>query len=305
MKKLTYISIIFVFIISCQKAIEFDLPDVEQTLVVEATLENGESPRVIITKSQGYFDPFDTTSLINLFVTDAEVYLSDGVNNFELNFQILPTNGLPLPLYTNNNIVGEFGKNYTLNVFHNGDTLTARAKIPQPIYIDSLWFKAYEAYDSLGFIWANFSDPDTIGNCYRWSAKRINRYTYNYPAPYDNVMGTVKDRRFLSPIGSSTDDKLFNGLSFDFVFPRGEDGALEGPDDEGLEEGFFKRGDTVVVKNMTTTYPVYLYVRAMENAAVSNGSIFSSPGNLPYNIEGDGIGIFMGYGVTYDTLICE
>ena len=56
---------------------------------------------------------------------------------------------------------------------------------------------------------------------------------------------------------------------------------------------------------MTTTYPVYLYVRAMENAAVSNGSIFSSPGNLPYNIEGNGIGVFMGFGVTYDTLICE
>jgi hypothetical protein len=43
----------------------------------------------------------------------------------------------------------------------------------------------------------------------------------------------------------------------------------------------------------------------MENAAVSNGSIFSSPGNLPYNVEGDGIGIFYGYGSTYDTLICE
>jgi hypothetical protein len=119
------------------------------------------------------------------------------------------------------------------------------------------------------------------------------------------VIGTIKDRRFLAPIGSSSDDKLFNGLSFDFVLPRGEDGALEGPDDEGIEEGFFKRGDTVVVKSMSTTYPVYLYVRAMENAAVSNGSIFSSPGNLPYNIEGNGIGIFMGYGVTYDTLICE
>ena len=28
-------------------------------------------------------------------------------------------------------------------------------------------------------------------------------------------------------------------------------------------------------------------------------------GNLPYNIQGDGIGIFYGYGVSYDTLICE
>ena len=122
---------------------------------------------------------------------------------------------------------------------------------------------------------------------------------------YDNVIGTMKDARPLAPIGSSTDDKLFNGLTFDFAFPRGEDGILEGPDDEGIEEGFYKRGDTILVKSTTTTYPVYLYVRAFENQAVSNGSIFSSPGNLPYNIQGDGLGMFFGYGVSYDTLICE
>ena len=98
---------------------------------------------------------------------------------------------------------------------------------------------------------------------------------------------------------------LFNGLSFDFAGPRGEDGILEGPDDQGPERGFYKRGDTVLVKSTTTTYPTYLYVRAMENQAVSNGSIFSSPGNLPYNVEGDGLGVFIGYGVSYDTLICE
>ena len=100
-------------------------------------------------------------------------------------------------------------------------------------------------------------------------------YTYNYDPPFDNVKGTMKDNRPLAPIGSSTDDKLFNGLSFDFAVPRGEDGILEGPDDQGPERGFYKRGDTVLVKSTTTTYPTYLYVRAMENQAVSNGSIFS------------------------------
>jgi hypothetical protein len=98
---------------------------------------------------------------------------------------------------------------------------------------------------------------------------------------------------------------LFNGLSFDFIFPRGKDGLSDGPDDNNVESGFYKIGDTILVKSTTTTYPIYLYVRAMENAAASEGSIFSSPGNLPYNVQGDGIGIFYGYGVSYDTLICE
>ena len=43
-------------------------------------------------------------------------------------------------------------------------------------FIDSLWFDKYVAYDSLGLIGARFSDPDTLGNCYRWFAQRINSY---------------------------------------------------------------------------------------------------------------------------------
>tara|TARA_B100001057_G_scaffold178438_1_gene179229 strand:- start:70 stop:999 length:930 start_codon:yes stop_codon:yes gene_type:complete len=309
MNKLFYILLLLITV-SCQKAIEFDLPDTNSTLVIEAIVENDSFPKVFLTRSQGYFDPLNPSTVGDMFILDAsEVILNDGTNDYNLSLDIDFSyfDSIPVPVYTNNdiNIIGEFGKNYTLKVFYKGDTLTARAKIPQPIYMDSLWFEAYEALDSLGFIWANFEDADTFGNCYRWFAQRINSYTYNYDPPFDNVKGTMKDRRPLAPIGSSTDDKLFNGLKFDFAFPRGEDGAAEGPDDEGDEEAFFKRGDTVVVKNTTTTYPIYLYVRAMENAAVSNGSIFSSPGNLPYNVEGDGIGIFYGYGSTYDTLICE
>ena len=43
MKRLIYILFISLLIVSCQKAIEFDLPDVEQTLVIEATVESSKS----------------------------------------------------------------------------------------------------------------------------------------------------------------------------------------------------------------------------------------------------------------------
>ena len=310
MKKLTYISLFAILLFnSCSKPIEFDLPTVEQTLVVEATVESGELPRVIITNSQGYFDPIDTNTFLNMFVTDAEVKLSDGQNVFDLEFNLIFHNGIFLPGYTSSdpNAKGQYGKSYSLNIYHEGDTINASTKIPDPLYLDSLWFDSYSGDygDTLGFIGALISDPDTVGNCYRWFAKRINSYTYNYESPFDNIKGQPKDSRFLAPIGSSSDDKLFNGLTYEFFFPRGEDGLSSAPDDNDLEQGFYKIGDTIVVKSTTTTYPVYLYVRAMENAAVSNGSIFSSPGNLPYNVEGDGIGVFIGYGATYDTLICE
>ena len=301
MKNIYYI--LLIGLLGCTKSIVFVLPEIEQTIVVEATVESGLPPRVILTNSQGYFEALDSTILSDIFIHDADVVLSDGVESFSL--QEINFNGVYFYTSLDLDAVGQFGKTYSLSIDVNDKNVYSTTTIPHPLFIDSLWFDKYVAYDSLGLIGARFSDPDTLGNCYRWFAQRINSYTYNYPPPFDNVKGTIKDSRPLPPIGSSTDDKLFNGLSFDFIFPRGEDGLSEGPDDNDIEAGFYKIGDTILVKSTTTTYPIYLYVRAMENAAVSNGSIFSSPGNLPYNVQGDGIGIFYGYGVSYDTLICE
>ena len=301
MKSIYYI--LLICLIGCTKTIDFELPEIEQTIVVEATVESGFPPRVILTNSQGYFEAIDSSILSDIFIHDADVVISDGIESFPL--QEINFNGVYLYTSLNFAAVGQYGKTYSLSVQVNDKSVYSTTTIPQPLFIDSLWFDKYVAYDSLGLIGARFSDPDTLGNCYRWFAQRINSYTYNYSPPFDNIIGTIKDSRPLPPIGSSTDDKLFNGLSFDFIFPRGEDGLLQGPDDNNVEAGFYKIGDTILVKSTTTTYPIYLYVRAMENAAISEGSIFSSPGNLPYNIQGDGIGIFYGYGVSYDTLICE
>ncbi len=301
MKKLVYI--LLLFSLGCTKSIDFQLPEVEQIIVVEATVESGLPPRVVLTNSQGYFDPIDSNILNDIFVHEAVITLNDGSNDYTL--QEINFNGIYLYTSLEFGAIGQLGKTYSINIDVNDKNIQASTKIPHSLMLDSIWFEKYDAYDSLGFIGTKFTDPDTLGNCYRWFAQRINTYKYNYPPPFDNVKGTTKDSRPLAPIGSSTDDKLFNGLSFEFAFPRGEDGNFEGPDDEGIEEGFFKTGDTILIKSTTTTYPVYLYVRAMENAAVSNGGIFGSSGNLPYNIQGDGIGIFYGYGVSYDTLICE
>ena len=77
MRKTLYISLAFL-LVNCQKQIEFELPPVEQTFVVEAVVESGLPPRVIVTNTQGYFDPLDSNSFANIFVEDAQVELYDG-----------------------------------------------------------------------------------------------------------------------------------------------------------------------------------------------------------------------------------
>ncbi len=308
MRGLNYIFILIsmVTFLGCQKEIEFDLPWVEQTLVVEGKIETGEPPVVFITNSQGYFDPIDSSTFNNIFVNDAQVTMFDGTTNHTLSV----INFGSAAVYTSFDpaTYGVDGKNYRLTVVHGNKTLTAQTQIPYAVPLDSLWFELADAsdpLDSLGFLWTKFTDPDSLGNCYRWFSKRINSYTYNYDPPYDNVIGQQKDSIYIAPFGSATDDKFFNGLSFEFAVARGEIGNFEGPDDEGPEEGYFKRGDTVAIKATSITYATYLWVRSMEDQAFSTGSPFASPGNLPGNIEGDGIGIWAGYGVYLDTLICQ
>jgi hypothetical protein len=308
MKKIIDILIVafVVVLFSCQKQIEFSLPDVEQTIVVEGKIESGQPPIVFLTTTQGYFEPIDSTTFDNIFIHDADVSIYDGFTYYpltEFNFGIAS-------VYTTLDVdaYGVDGRDYLLNISYQDKVFTAQTQIPYPVPLDSIWFETSDLsnpLDSLGFIYSEFADPDTSGNCYRWFSKRINSYTYNYDVPFNNVIGKQKDSIYIPPFGSASDDKFFNGLTFEFAVARGEIGSFEGPDDEGLEEGYFKIGDTVAVKATAITYPTYLWVRSMEDQAFSAGSPFASPGNLPGNIDGGAIGIWSGYGIYYDTVICQ
>ena len=67
-----YLYFISIILFSCQDEITLDLPQAENKLVVEATIEQGYPPYVILTKNQGYFDPINSGTFSNIFVTDVE-----------------------------------------------------------------------------------------------------------------------------------------------------------------------------------------------------------------------------------------
>ena len=110
MRKTLYILLAFL-LVNCQKQIEFELPPVEQTFVVEAVVESGLPPRVIVTNTQGYFDPLTPSSFNNVFIQDAIVTLNDGDTTVNLNFSTVNLEGFPVPIpaYTDPNIIGQYG----------------------------------------------------------------------------------------------------------------------------------------------------------------------------------------------------
>ena len=312
--------------VSCSKAIEFDLPEVEQDVVLVGKIESGNYPIVFLSKTQGYFEPTSAESIFGTGIHNAYVTMNDGVNEIPLNEicsadipdslleQVSQVTGIPEQnlqffnycIYTSLDplAAGVEGRTYNLYIETETDTLTASTNLPLGVALVDPYFEAFESLDSLGFLFGTLVDPPIEGNGYRWFAQRINTYKYNYPAPYDNVIGVQKDAFPIAPFGSVFDDKFLNGLSLEIEYNRGEVGNLEGPDDEGPEEGYFKRGDTVVIKFTTIDYLTYQHLRALEDQAATNGSPFASPGNLPSSIVG-GIGLWAGYGVRLDTVICN
>lgn len=287
MKKLLYIlSILIILLTACEKEISVDLPPYKSKVVIEGYIEEGQNPYVLITRSQGYFNPVDTNTYENLLVQDALVYISNGTETDTLI-------GIG-PYYFGSKFVGETGKSYHLIVVVNDTTYTAITTIPEKVPIDSVkFYPDPDSYvDTLGFLWFYAHDPDTTGNAYRIFTKTVG-----------------KDDMFVHPINSVLDDEMINGKPVEFSIYRGKN-KLEydttydanGLDENGIKWYYFVMGETVIVKFCTIDQRHYKFWETMERQLQSDGNPFANPVTPLTNIQGGALGIWGGYGVYLDTV---
>lgn len=303
------------FFSACQKEIEVKIPEADPKIVVDGKIEPGVPPYVILTRNMPYFAPTDINTVQNSFIHNAVITVSDGINTVALTeycSQSVPDSLLPLVsaftgldsaslqtfnycLYTTFDplMFGQFGKSYTLKVVVDGKTYTSTTAILPAIPLDTLWCR-YEKLnvdgDSLGFIWAHLTEPGNEYNAYRWLAKR-----------------NTKDFSFIAPPGAASNDKYYNGESFDFAYSRGAVQNSRAVDDNNEERGYFKQGDTVVVKFCTIDHAVYSFYRSLDIVINNDGNPFASPSSVESNVgpKGEVLGIWAGYGVSTHTVICK
>ena len=205
---------------SCEKDIDIPVPETENKIVIEGSIEQGEPPFVIVTKTIGYFEPTDVSTFQKTFIRNAAVTVSNGTNTVQLTelcTDQLPDSLLatvavligvsekdlkqfPFCLYTtlNTTVFGEIGKSYRLDVVAEGKTLNATTTIPVPIPMNSYWYKDQPGFSNYGYLWFNLSDPPGIGDAYRIFTQRKG-----------------KDERFIPTDGSVWNDQLIDGLTFD------------------------------------------------------------------------------------------
>jgi hypothetical protein len=280
---------------SCEEEIKLELAGGAKKIVIEGNIENGKVAEVIVTRNSPLSQVIDFSSIL---INNAQVYVSDGVITDTLHLDTLLTTSIPF-VYTGSKIKGKQGAMYQLTVIVDAETYTASTIIPSPISLDSVWWKAQPPSDTLGYAYGHLSDPKGLGNAYRWFAKR--------PIKTNVIDGQIVllNRRYLAPIGSTFNDKFIDGKSFDIFYNRAYDPTetLISENELPNERNYYKKSDTVYIKFCTIDNETARFYTTYESAISSNGNPFASPSSIMGNIQGGALGIWAGYGASYDTIM--
>jgi len=290
---------------SCTKEVQIDIPGYKEQLVVDGRIETGQPAIVLLSKSSNVYSSTNYESYLNSFVDDAIVVLSNGTQTDTLTkicTDDLPPGleqvaagifGIPAEIlvnlhlcaYVSMNMLGEEGKTYTLQIFHQGKQYQASSKILTPTVPDSLYWKPEGNFTDRGFSWAKLSDAANTADAYLWEVKYL------------------QDPQFSKTFNPYFNDKFFNGLTFEFGYENPM--SFKDTIPNNPYRGFYKLGDTIVVKLSKIGGKEYNYFEKKYNQIYSGGSPFAVPTNIPTNIEGGALGIWVAYAPWIDTLVCQ
>ena len=294
---------------SCTKEVKIDIPGYEKQVVVDGSIRVGEPPIILLSSSQNIYSPTDITSYLNGFISNAVITVGDGTHSaqliqvctdnlppgtealaeaiFGLSIQELQQLPNPLCVYTtfDAQLFGQVGKTYSLAIQHEGKTYTSTTKIEDPKGLDYLKWKPESNNSSIGYLYGFMSDNASTSDNFMWDMKKIG------------------DPLFTKPFGPFFNDAFFNGLAFEFTLYNPM--SFQDSTYSENERGFFKQNDTVVLRLSKLGKKEYQFFDKKYNQIFSSGSPFATPINVPSNIEGGALGVWVGYSSWLDTVVCQ
>jgi len=289
MKNIVWMVAFWMVLTGCEKDINFTLNNRENLLVVDAGIENGQAPYVILTRSLAYFSNINPEIIANTFVRNAVVTLSNGTQTQRLKeyeIPILP--GISLFTYSMDTtdptaFFGELNRRYDLRIETDGKVYTATTTIPPIVKKpDSLWWKPapFQQDTTRIVLMIRSSDPPGLGNYVRYFTRK-------------------NSGQFLPGENSVFDDQVIDGTSYEVQVQPG----IDRNNRVLWKDNFFNRGDTVTVKLCNIDRATYQFWNTWEFAYQSIGNPFAQPNKVLGNISNGALGAFYGYGAYYKTLV--
>jgi len=284
--------IVILFLTGCEKSVTFKLDETVSGLVVDANIENGHPPVVLLSTSLNYFSKISPEILLNSFVHGATITISDGAKQQVLKEYSYKTAAfIDIYYYTvdssvQRNFLGEFNKTYTMQIKAGDKLYSSSTTIPAlSKKVDSLWWRKSPGNpdSSKVILMGRVTDPPGFGNYIRY-------YTRTGAGP------------FLPGLNSVFDDQIIDGTTYDIEVEHGVDRNMKL---DPATYSFFNRGDSVTVKFCNIDKTTFDFWRTMEYSYSSIGNPFSTPTKVLGNIQGGALGYFGGYAVQYKSLIIE
>ncbi|MCW3093711.1 MAG: hypothetical protein JWP81_4780 [Ferruginibacter sp.] len=290
MNKIPIVVFFLIFLSACEKDINFDLKDAGDVLVVDANIENGRPPVVVLTHSLNFFSTLDPALLLNSFVRNAEVTISNGVLTHKLKeYGTQVGGGIIVYSYSIDSanlataFTGAFNTHYSLIVKSGGKEYTAATTIPSLAKkADSLWWKPAPFSDDTNnvVIMVKATDPPGLGNYVRYFTRK-------------------NSGAFLPGDNSVFDDQVIDNTTYELQVDPGVD--RNNP--ISFDSNYFKKGDTVTLKLCNIDKPTYTFWSTWEFAFQSVGNPFAQPNKVIGNISNGALGAFYGYAAFYKTLV--
>ncbi len=270
----------FLTIVGCEKNDINNRKNYFPKFVVEGWIENGQYPHVILTHNLPFFTSVDSAQLSEIIIRYAKITVSDGLNT-EVLTGGKDANYFPSFVYKGTEFKGEAGKTYNLTIEYAGFTLTSQTTIPQPVALSKIWFIAKD--NNKQQLHTQFLDDVTAKNYYKLYTK------------------LDSGKRFIPTLLSNYDDKFFNGKDYTLQVNRAPENNLTVKNDP-----FFNTGDTVLIRFATMPKAGYDFWSSFQDEVLnSSNPLIGSTGKIKSNINGKGIGIWCGYGVTVYKVVAK
>ncbi len=302
MKFAAYLFAIVLSFASCEKEVNIKLNGVEKKMVVEGIIELNEVPYVSLTRSIGFFDKIDLSSvqyISNAIVTVTDLSSSKSITLKEYSIDTtVGNNTFKFNIYGPDfqdpdaiNFKGQEGHIYQLSIQDGAASYTGITQIPFNVGLDSVWIEPVPGKeDSFSVIKAIYSDPDTFGNSVKLEtlAKRFKK--------------DGGPELFYTSFNSVYNDDIINGTKIDLSIDLGYNKSRTYTRKEYQTIGYVRKGDTVTVKWSAIDKKVFTFWETLSFSEGAVGNPFASPVQVTSNIP-NAIGVWGGYGSKFYTLI--